>query len=332
MSTPALRFLPVALVVVLVTSCVGWGPSAGGGGAGGEAGDDGSGGSGAGGAGGDGTGGSGGSGETPREAVCRIWREGHVENEKTPWLAGVETCDPGELSEVAVEDTLRRINMYRRLSGLPPVTEDVAQRDQDQACAVLMNVKGALSHTPPTTWDCWSQKGYDGANSSNLALGYLTPGNAIDGLMADTGVPSQGHRRWLLGYFLGKVGIGFAGRATCIGVFDDSSSTDRAWTAYPPAGPAPADMVKADGNGPVAWSFHPADGIEGAEVTMQRLPGGDEITVTSWIPDPGWKIPDAIAWQPPAVRAGESYRITITRPAKDPVVYDVELVSCARTP
>lgn len=81
--------------------------------------------------------------------------------------------------------------------------------------------------------------------------------------------------------------------------------------------------------GHVAWSFHPADGIEGAEVSMQRLPGGEPVSIQAWLPDTGFLTPDAIVWQPPSVQAGESYRITITRPEKEPVTYDVELVDCA---
>lgn len=61
---------------------------------------------------------------------------------------------------------------------------------------------------------------------------------------------------------------------------------------------------------------------------LQRLPRGDLITVVPRIPEPDHQIPDAIAWQPPTVQAGESYRITITRPSKATVTYDVELVDC----
>ncbi|AKU92659.1 CAP domain-containing protein [Vulgatibacter incomptus] len=290
----------------------------------GSAGSDGTGGTG--GMGGDG--GSGGEGPTAAETVCRLWNEGHVENEKVPWIAGDDICDHGTLSEVAIEDTLRRINMFRALSELPPVTENRDQREQEQACAVLMNANNALDHEPPPDWACWSEQGAVGAGSSNLSLGYPTPGDAIDGQMADVSVPdSVGHRRWLLGYVLGKVGIGSAGRATCVSVFDDMGRTDRSWTAYPPAGPAPIAMVTK--LRPVAWSFHPKDGIKGAEVSMQRLPGGEEVAIESWIPKSGIKIPDAIIWQPPPVQAGESYRISITRPSKETVTYDVELVDCA---
>lgn len=62
---------------------------------------------------------------------------------------------------------------------------------------------------------------------------------------------------------------------------------------------------------------------------MQRLPDGEPVEIDAWIPEPSFQIPDAIVWQPPPVQVGESFRITITRPAKEPVTYDVELVDCA---
>lgn len=263
------------------------------------------------------------------ERVCRLWAEGHVENEERPWAPGADICDLGTLSEVAIEDTLRRINLFRTLAGLPPVTEDREQRARTQACAVLMNANDDLSHEPPKSWHCWSEEGAAGAASSNISLGRESPGDAIDGFMQDVGVKSMGHRRWLLGFVLGKVGIGFAGKGTCIGVFDDTGQTDRAWTAYPPAGPTPIDMVIDPWGRQVAWSFHPADGIAGARVFMQRLPDEDPVRVSAWLPDTGHQIPDAIVWQPPPVEAGESYRITIVRPEKELVTYDVELVDCA---
>lgn len=274
-----------------------------------------------------GSGGSGGEGPPTVEEICRIWNEGHVENERVPWVGGAGVCDHGTLSDVAIEDTLRRINMFRALAGLPPVVEDRGLRAQEQACAVLMDANQDLSHEPPESWACWTEEGAAGAYTSNLALGYPTPGSAIDGLMGDEGVESLGHRRWLLGFFLGKVGIGFAGKATCVAVVDDSRRSDRAWTAYPPAGPTPINMVK-DPQGPIAWSFHPADGIAGAEVSMQRMPGGEAVEVESWILEAGNLLPNTIAWQPPPVRVGESYRITISRPEKEPVIYDVDLVHC----
>ncbi|AKU92656.1 hypothetical protein AKJ08_3043 [Vulgatibacter incomptus] len=300
-------------------------------GTGGSAGSDGSGGSsGTGGSGGTGGGGgSGGRGPTEKETVCRLWNEGHIQNEREPWIAGADICDHGTLSEVAIEDTLRRINMFRALSGLPPVTENLEQREQEQACAVLMNANRSISHYPPQSWNCWTEEAAWGAASSNLALGFKLPGNAIDALMGDTGIDSVGHRRWLLGYFLGKVGIGFAGKSACVSVFDNTGQTDREWTAYPPPGPAPLPMVRDVQWGPVAWSFHPRDKIAGAQVSMQRLPDLEEVEVEKTsIQADGGGIPDAIVWKPLRVAAGESYRITITRPSKEPLTYDVEVVDC----
>lgn len=290
---------------------------------------------GAGGGGGGGSGGEGGAGgeggeQGPTaEEICQLWAEGHVENDPEPWTPGETFCAPGTLSEVGYADVLRRINLFRELAGLPPVTEDRSLREREQACAIIMHANEDLSHDPPPSWNCWTEEGHAGAASSNLSLGYPSPSDAINGQMRDVNVESVGHRRWLLGFFLGKVGIGSAGIGTCIGVFDDTGTTDTPWTAFPHAGPVPIAMVKDPfRDRPVDWSFHPADGIDGAEVFMHRLPEEEPVEITSWIPERGFMIPDAIAWRPPPVEAGESYRITITRPAKEPVVYQVDLVDC----
>src|SRR5690606_20637023 len=73
---------------------------------------------------------------------------------------------------------------------------------------------------------------------------------------------------------------------------------------------------------------HPASVLRRIAFAIKKLPEGEPVAIDSWIPDTGFQIPDAIVWQPPPVQAGESYRITITRPSKATVTYDVELVDC----
>jgi len=40
-----------------------------------------------------------------------------------------------------------------------------------QVANVNYNQGVGLTHTPPNTWRCWTQQGYSGAESSNLAIG-----------------------------------------------------------------------------------------------------------------------------------------------------------------
>lgn len=239
------------------------------------------------------------------------------------WTAGGDACDPGTLSDAARAETLERIALYRYLVDLPPVTEDLAQRDDDQACAVMMDQNDALDHDPPMSWDCYAAGGRDGAATSNLAIGTSSPAGAIDLFMRDEGVDSLGHRRWIINFDLGAVGIGFAGNATCLGVFDDSGSTARTWVAYPAPGPAPIETA----NG--VWSFHSATSLERADVTVHSL--SDERALGVDVDELGGGYgAEAISitprgWTP---TAGETYRVGVTVPGADAIVYDVRVVAC----
>ncbi len=257
--------------------------------------------------------------------VCAAWSDGHVENARPAWTAGATACDPGTLTDDAYEDTVRRVNLFRWLAGLGPVTHDASEDDAMQACAVMMDQNNALSHMPPSTWQCYSAEGAAAAGRSNIALGAYTPGQAIDLYMADDLTPSLGHRRWILNDYLGQVGIGFAGRAQCLGVFDSSGGTDRTWTAYPNPGPAPIETT-AD-----VWSFHShAFDLSAATVTLERLGTTSEnIPVSVSHISGGFGPPGALAFTPPVhAAAGDRFRITIGGLAGDDIVYETEIVDC----
>ena len=203
--------------------------------------------------------------------VCSQWAMGHVEKSSMAWTGGPTTCDPGTMDPVAIDDTLRRLAMFRWLAGLGPVDHDASRHSELMECANMMNVNNALSHSPPTDWDCYTSGGASAAGRSNIALGSRTPGSAIDGYMSDRNTPSLGHRRWILGERLASVEIGFAGRGQCLGVFGGGGSSDRDWTAYPNQGFAPIETAQN------TWSFHsngPNDWYVADSVTSSTVSGG----------------------------------------------------------
>lgn len=324
-----------ALILSLVFVLVGCGsdpaPSddGGAGGGGASGGDGGTGGD-------DGHGGSGGDGDEElrdAETVCRIWKEGHVLDEPHPWIPGLTLCESGATTEGAIQDAIRRINMFRKLAGLPPVTEDPEYRDMVQACAVLMNANQMIDHYPSMDWTCWTNLGAEGAETSNLAIGIDHPADAQNAYMWDIGVEDVGHRRWLLGFQLGKVAIGFAGNCNCTRVLDMTGKTGRTWSAYPPAGPVPIDMIRSPW-GLAEWSFHTADSIEGAGVALYRLPDEEPIPIAPTLYDthPLSPFPAAAVWRSPRIEPGDSFRVVVTLPGKDPVDYVVEFVDCDALP
>lgn len=178
------------------------------------------------------------------------------------WSGSLANCIPGTLSTSYQAAVLARINFYRRMAGVPSaVTFLDAYNAKAQAAALMMSKNGALNHTPPSSWACYTQLGYNGASSSNLALGAYGWG-AIDLYMKDPGDGNgaAGHRRWILYPQTQNMGSGDIppqsgySPANALVVFDTHYSdprpaTRQAFTAWPPAGYIPYQLVQG------RWSF-----------------------------------------------------------------------------
>ncbi|HJL17005.1 MAG TPA: hypothetical protein RMH99_15175 [Sandaracinaceae bacterium LLY-WYZ-13_1] len=257
--------------------------------------------------------------------VCDAWNAGHVENASPAWSPGAGTCDPGTLSPDAIDDTLRRVNMFRWLAGLGAVPHDGSRHDELMECARMMDVNGSLSHDPPMSWDCWTSGGASAAGRSNIALGYRTGAASIDGYMRDRNTMSLGHRRWILGARLGGVEIGSAGRGHCLGVFGSGGSTDRAWSAYPNQGFAPIETAQN------TWSVqaYSISFTGGSDVEVVRLSDGVALPVEVYQTG-GFGPPPTIGFVPMgwSGEAGETYRVTITDTSDGDITYETTLVSC----
>jgi len=130
----------------------------------------------------------------------------------------VPNCQPGTLAASVKADVLMRLNALRALHRLPAVTYSDADENQATQAALMMAANGQLSHTPPTTWACYTATGSSGAGSSNLYGGLISPYLAfysedmyLAGWMTETAnivANSVGHRRWILNPFLGKISYG----------------------------------------------------------------------------------------------------------------------------
>jgi hypothetical protein len=259
------------------------------------------------------------------------WREDRMERAESPWNPGTSMCDPGSVPGASVEDTLRRVNLYRWLNGLPPVTEAEDARTMVQECALMMSVNGMIDHYPPMSWQCYTGEGAAGAGSSNLAIGVASAAEGVDLFMMDFGVPSLGHRRWILNVPLGRVGVGYARAswrgASCLGILDFSGMGDRVWTSFPNPGFAPSFIASA------TWSFHSsAWSLADSAVRVVRADDGVELPVTVYYPTSlGGFGGNAVAWNPmgwtPA--SGVRYRVTISGGGiTTPISYEVEFVDC----
>jgi uncharacterized protein YkwD len=202
------------------------------------------------------------------------------------WSGSHTACNPGSTTQAFRDAVLRRINYFRAMAGVPA---DITLSDESnrlaQAAALMMSVNKQLSHTPPTSWTCYSEDGKNGAGSSDLILGAYG-WNAITYFMQDSGSGnySVGHRRWILYPQTQIMGTGDVPPTSdypptnALRVFDSHMWERRPLTrdgfvAWPPPGYVPYQVVFA------RWSFsHPAADFSAATVTM--LSGGVSVPLT----------------------------------------------------
>jgi hypothetical protein len=208
--------------------------TAGGGGAAGGAGS-------AGGGGGAAGMGGGSSGNTPLPTgdVCELWKAGHSNLSEGMWNGSVAGCDPGTMTEEALDNAHRLHSMFRTMAGLEPVEMTAAGNEEAQACALLMAANGRLSHSPDSSWTCYSAEGDAAAGTSSLSSGGAVA--SVDGYMIDPGnATTLGHRRWILSNMLASVGFGSADRFSCqYQPAKRPPAGAKAWVAWPPDGQIP---------------------------------------------------------------------------------------------
>jgi uncharacterized protein YkwD len=273
-----------------------------------------------------------GCGASEAEIVCNRWNTDRMDMSEGTWSGSVAACDPGDISATGRENALKMVNLYRYLADLPQVTTNASRNTATQACALMMDANNALSHSPPTSWDCYTSEGAGAAGSSNIAT---APGvAAVDMYMIDWGNSSTlGHRRWILSNSLGSIGLGSTSSYSCMWVIGTGGSANAAWTAWPPPGVVP------DGVFDSMWSYSIDDtgwsvqsdsiGLSNAQVTIsdgaQTLP----VTVSSLLANYGSGsaisiIPDGWTTQP-----GTTYTVEVTN-ISTPIAYDVEVVDCSQ--
>ena len=269
--------------------------------------------------------------------VCTQWKAGHVITEPNPLTASGAECDPGTLKPGAITDTLVRLNMFRWLEGLGPVTDDPQYDSDAQACANLeawWDFTSALSpHMPPATAKCYTTSGGSTAGQSNISWGAGGPSQTIDQYMEDDGnATTLGHRRWVVNPPLNPIGIGYwakggtYGDGSCLRIFaSKGTGPSPNWNAVPPAGFAPIQMAQYK-----QWSFEgKLAGIAKATATVLRVEDNTPLPVTAMPLSQGYGQ-DTMSFDPMGwtVEAGKTYRVTISGLTGANVVYDVKPVMC----
>jgi hypothetical protein len=194
------------------------------------------------------------------------------------WTGNHSSCNAGTTTAAFKQAMLTRINYFRGMAGIPPLTGLKSEfNNKAQQAALMMSVNNQLSHHPPPTWQCYTADGAEAAGSSNLYLGVYGP-PAITGYIEDAGGGNEpvGHRRWILypyTKFMGTGDIPPAGHPTsnALWVFDPANwsvprpATREPYVAWPPPGYVPYQVVFP------RWSFaYELADLTNVQITMTK--------------------------------------------------------------
>jgi hypothetical protein len=274
-----------------------------------------------------------GDGPTPQEIaeVCDRWNLDRANLAEGSWTGSVNGCNAGEMDGPWRARSLAQINLYRWLADLPPVTTSADRDTKAQACALLMQANGALSHSPPMSWSCWTADGSQGAGNSNIAGTAAVL--AVDLYMVDTGNAStMGHRRWILSNSLGPTGIGSTDGYSCMWTLGGNGNAGKQWTAWPPPGVFPVEAVNplwwGGGIDETGWTIQ-SDELSLGSAQVSVTANGQSLPVMITNLAGGYGSQSAISMIPTGwtTSAGTSYHVEVTG-AGAPISYDVHVVAC----
>lgn len=227
----------------------------------------------------------------------------------TTWTGNVGSCDPGTVPQSVHDAVIKRINYFRKITGLNyDCVMDASLFPAQQQTALMMTANFDLSHNPPATWSCYTQDGADGAAKSNLRLGSAAT-DAVTAFMEDSEDYNEavGHRRWLLYSKQSAFSHGSTENAAVIHVVVKAENTHiPEFIAYPPATYVPSAVVFT------RWSFSiPNADFSAATVTMTH--DGNNVGVKVVSKD--FKVADnTIVWEP---------QIPVPSPTTDDLTYKV---------
>jgi uncharacterized protein YkwD len=168
----------------------------------------------------------------------------------TGWTGSTGSCVRGLESPPSLAATSQTVNLLRAAAGLGPVVFDDDLNRKALSAALMMRAASRLSHAPDPMWPCYTSDGAEGASDANLYLG-RSGAAAIVGYVEDTGVPSLGHRRWILDPRATVFGSGSTGSTNALIVIGgpDAPTPPGLAVSWPPAGWVPWQWI------PDEWSL-----------------------------------------------------------------------------
>ena len=248
-------------------------------------------------------------------AVAKAWKSRMASQltVKSGWTGSSKGCRAGKPSRKAQRATLSSINFARALAGLDPVRLQDRLSALAQKAALIMAANRALSHSPPKSWKCWTEKGSAAAGSSNLALSYptMTAGGSVAQYLTDDGDgnTAAGHRRWILNPEAEKFGNGLTSTSNALYVFGptDADNVNPNWVAWPTAGFFPAPLEPRG-----RWSLSSgADGADFSRATVTVRKGTTTLRTTPYPVANGYGQP-TLVFEVQGVSGPGTYRVTVS--------------------
>lgn len=231
----------------------------------------------------------------PRTAsgVCARWRA-EWQTVEPEWVGeDPSSCELGEVPADAQANGIRRTNLFRWLAGLEPVTVAPEWLADQQACALIQLGMNDLDHSPPSSAACYSDGGAEAAGSSNLAMGSGLA-DSVDLYVADVGVETLGHRRWVLNPAMGRTTFGYKSGFSCMYSVDRSRENNVEFVAWPPPGFLPVEV----GVGPFSVQLHDASAGPAFSIEVAMGDGAFE-PVSFQTLDPFYGDQAAYTYDPP---------------------------------
>jgi uncharacterized protein YkwD len=255
----------------------------------------------------------------------------------------VASCTSGIPSDSEKKKVLDRINYLRSIHKLSPVVYDEKDDEIAAECALVIAANEQLSHTPDSSWECWSQVAYDGCHSSNIHIEMASydisstnSADIVDGFMTEEyqGEPKTlGHRRWLIDPWLTHIAFGRADYYDGSGYYvigsaikvindddgNDDISTDIKFVAYPFEN-YPKELY----NDNIMMSFtvikdkfskySNGTGINFASATIAIIdPDNKTMKVKNIESDTqGYGVPNNLRWYVEGIKPNVKYNVTVS--------------------
>ncbi|KOR30985.1 hypothetical protein TI04_03195 [Achromatium sp. WMS2] len=251
-----------------------------------------------------------------RHQIKAFYQIVYNSSEGTPleWTGDFNSCNAGTTSQSFKDATLIRVNWFRAMSG---ISDTIVFADsysvKNQEAALMMARNQSLSHTPPTSWTCYTSNGYEAAGKSNLAIGY-NGWDAVTAYMDDSSVGNLGHRRWVIYPQTKNMGTGdvptygtiYVGGANALWVMDNNMYNTRpavressGFVIWPPRGYVPYQVVFRD------WSVsQKGANFSGAQVTVTNASGTVCSGCNSVIISSSGAPESTLAWKPDSSVSG----------------------------